>query len=1366
MHVIPSHLNKVMRPALLFLKWIHDDINSFKEWIKENRVSLVFDGLDHGVFILGHREKILSSTQFNKRIIFKAIRLLDGLSISDLKDDKDDQLVFDDEVEPPIVETIPGNTSRVIRNKLIRPEKDEILSEVIDNKKKELPNKDAREAEDNVKRSTLKKEGVLKHIPKTEIETEDKKVIEELPADNKIKLKSINVSSLERLLMEEKRQNDLKKKKAEETMEVQKDIAEETDIKIDLPINRYNETEVDDDIVEASSVIVENDLTINPNSTKSIFDILDSKIPNSEKGLEIIEEHQYTNLRNSNETKEVSDMRRKMLADHGVELSSVVDTMKKHIVPVKIFKDVPPENPYSKNTFQHFHDAYKENLKDSDFANILISPSNATFPLFLEKMEKINITDNEFKGYRLKLKYRTHNNRTLNASIKVPELLDDGTLYIGGSKKLIQLQDANKPVIKNGDSVIVSTAYNKIFVEVSGKFISYEQKKFIKALSIFNDDHPVFKARVTTTSDSNVLESHVYRNLVSTNLLALCDSFIRVSSPDISIDFRGASSIDNEEKLNEYNKSVNKDILENNNVKNYKVSILGIAYGNTVYHIPETDRFIWNNILYNTHIEFLTELCNKIDRTSLDLALKSASTQTYKQIKFYQVELLNRKIPIIYILMTAISLSDILKKLKDMKFIDYKLYPVDTSTRKYKNTSDYGFIRFADRMIVIRYINKPFAELLFSPLVSLDLSKEKLVNITQILQKLVGSSNFLNYVSNFVEYTIDPMTERVLKFYGLPYDFVGLMIYSCMLLTSYKTTYPSDASNYRLITTEELINRILYEKINKAVSIYTNRIKAGGNPTLDIREDAVLEAVLGLRTLAEYNPLSPFRTLIDTRNKSYSGHLGINASRAYSMVTRMFNDNSLGTETASTPYTDKAGVTKNIPMNVRIKDLSGQYDTSLGPDEQDASTMNSFVDSYIPFSDKESPPRKIMQNTQYKHVLPVADADYMLISSYADEIAAYMTPNFSYVAKMDGIVEEINGKFIKIRYNDSKVDIIPMDAVQRNSDKGYWIKNELVPEDSIKIGAKFKKDDIIAYNKDWFKRKPNGKLGLVVGPRVHVLICDADQVWEDSTILFTDLSRKLSTKVVKKISKAVAINSEIRNYITQIGKEVGPDDILFEYKNTSADVALAAIFANSDTLQLKSVKSGYKGRITDIKVFYRNMTGLDMSDSMKKYLKELTKNQKEVNNMSTVSNVSADELRDPLSKYTLDSSPTNLSGGKFSKVNGEKISDGQVMIEYYIEFTDRVGGGDKLVVSRALKLEPSVVYPEELKPVGSLSGKKPSLIIDTYSPLARMTGGLIDEGRLNLILDHIAITNCAILDIPIEKGSQLDYVSSKKKIKK
>lgn len=380
----------------------------------------------------------------------------------------------------------------------------------------------------------------------------------------------------------------------------------------------------------------------------------------------------------------------------------------------------------------------------------------------------------------------------------------------------------------------------------------------------------------------------------------------------------------------------------------------------------------------------------------------------------------------------------------------------------------------------------------------------------------------------------------------------------------------------------------------------------------------------------------------------------------------------------------------------------------------------------------------------------------MLVSSYADEVAVYQTPEFSYISKGSGKIKKVTKELVLIEYDDKSVDAISLENVSRNSDKGYYLKSDFILDEKFKEGSKIKKGDIIAYNPMFYKKKSDGNVGLAIGKLCWVLFCDGEAVWEDSCLPFSDLAESLSTKLVKRVARVIDLNTEIRNWRLDIGAEVEPNDILFEYKILTDDDTINELYSNAESLSLKEVDAHSRGRIVDIRVYYRETKTSSMSSSVRKFIKSVDDVQRVQRHMQDL-----DQCTDTFTKSINDARPQKLTRDKYSKINGDTLENGQMLVEYFIETLDRLGPGDKIVVDRALKGEPSVILDKSLRPYGAESNRKCSLLSASMGFLARMTGGMTLHGMLLSILLDIACESRYLLGIPAEEGTLLDYISNR-----
>ena len=1117
--------------------------------------------------------------------------------------------------------------------------------------------------------------------------------------------------------------------------------------KIDLPSDTGDiiTNEEEEFLVEEEAPVIRDviyDPKVKQTSRENFEAIL--KVDNNKAAVELNEIHNYTSLKESIETEEVRAMRKASMSRFGMDTSEVVDLIKTHKIPSRKFKLHDKATAYNDTMFDTYEDTYREVLSNVDLENILLHPSKGSYPIFLENYEVQKIENINNKMEQIKVSYMTHDGTPLEFTINKPVPVDStGQLLINGSKKNIVHQDAPMPVSKEGKYVKVSSSYNKMFLELKGKYASSEQKRLIKMMQLYSKESGFLKVKTTEE-----LDDFIYNNMVSYNLIHMNKHFAGLINQSIDIDFRGVKLATPDETT-----QFKDDIIKSKYKYNTPLTIIGVYKKHMVYHDPDQDIIIFNHQVLTTE-NFIRSLLEEND-PQLYKKCVSNKKDTLSQINSVYVKLMGKSLPLIYVLMVAKPLKEILDILRDVQKLEYKIVTNEILDKNpIPNDFGLGVIRLADKSIVLRY-NNVINEMLLLPLVMTDLTEYESLNITTMMSDLVGNYNTQLYIENFIEFFIDPLTERVCKYLNIPYDFCGLLIYAASLFGSYKTSYVSDARNYRLLTTEEVINRVTYEVIAKELSASLARQKRGSRPKIVIPPDAVIKKLQELPNMSEANNLSPFRTIRSIRSKSYKGHMGMNMDAAYKTPARFFNKASFGAETGGMAFTSNAGITKDLPVNVRIKSLIGEYDLKFNPEGTPSAYAFSFIESYVPYLTYDSSARYIMTNAQFSHILSVESADPRLISSRADEMAIGLAPEFGYVAKQPAVVLDVNERFIVLENQDKTVDVIPLFRINRNADKGYYTPNRMMLAKEYKKGDRISETDIVAYNPLYYKKRSNGAIALADGPLVWCLVADSDGVWEDSTLIGQTLSRKLATRIVKKRARVLPLNTEIRDYNISIGQAVDPSDILFKYKPLSDDLALNEFFSNMEEVELMGVESHHKGILSDIRLYYRTGS-VTMSDSMKRFIQTIDDIQRVGQKMET-----PEESTDGFQKSVYNHRPIRLEGGSESKMGGEIIGNGEILIEYYIEILDNAGPADKLVISRALKQEPTEVLNDDQLPRGLETGRVCDIIMDTYSNLARMTGGMILEGKLNTVILHQAIRNRIILNRPPESGSILDYKSSK-----
>lgn len=877
-----SQLLKVFNPLLLFLEWFKSDEDGFKNWLITNKLTIVFEGSTGKTFVLSGRKNFPKISNFKFVYVMRLLHLVDGKPLTEV--------------------------DKMISEELTEEEKSQLIEEPLtDDIIEEIDNSETIEEE-------IKELNILTHQSEKPMEQLKKNsVINEVKETIYRNIKGIDTDKI---------------MKGRTMMVDDQDYESKVDVE---DMNEIIEVERDAKVIEdISEIEISESMTSVKGSRKDYFAILESDLSEEEKSVELIEQHNYTQLKNSVETPEIAKMRKNAMKNYGRTVDEIVRDMKSHKLDIDEYKGIDPESSYNHSTVTHLGKSYRERIGEDELKNILNLGINLTYPIFTTEIKETDKSDREFLGKEVTISMETHNGVKLDPiKLDIPEVRDN-KMFIGGSWKYISMQNIPKVVIKTDQNVIYTTSYNKVITELSGKYPNMRVKQVVMTLKAFSKHTAILKVKTT-----DELGDFIYNNLVSYNLMYINKHFSGCVDENMNVDLRGLGK-DEESGM----------------------TLLGHISDEKILHDPEKDIVLYKGSEYDSIEFFVTVLRSQNPEVFDQCVVKNVSTSG---INTPYAKIMNKRIPIILLLCIAMPLKELLDKLSKENGLEYKVVKNGTVVDKLKNNDKYGVIRLKDYSIVMKY-NNNLNEILLTFLTELDLSEYDTFDITNIMQDYAQNANTALYIENFIDLFIDPETARVCRMYNIPDDFVGLFIYGCSLFTSYKTARKSDIRNYRVITADEIINRCVYDVLAKELSDNAARVKRGSRAKVVIPRDAVIRKLQSLPSLSESNPLSPFRVISANSEVTFKGHMGINEPRAFTLDVRAFNPNNLGTETTATSYSGTAGITKHLPFNPVINDVTGSYEYHESVDTLDPSNLHSFVESYVPYASSDHIVRRIMMS--------------------------------------------------------------------------------------------------------------------------------------------------------------------------------------------------------------------------------------------------------------------------------------------------------------------------------------------------------------------------------------------------------------------
>ena len=593
-------------------------------------------------------------------------------------------------------------------------------------------------------------------------------------------------------------------------------------------------------------------------------------------------------------------------------------------------------------------------------------------------------------------------------------------------------------------------------------------------------------------------------------------------------------------------------------------------------------------------------------------------------------------------------------------------------------------------------------------------------------------TTFITYYHFFV----DAITADVCQHYHLPNNIADMLIYAANLLADNNCASEQSASLYR-IRSSEIIPAMIHYHLAVAIAKYNNSV---GSKTRDnklvFNRMTIMNELMATQTVSTASALNPMIELHDNETISKKGYGGVNEDKAYTEAKRSFDESMIGKMGMSTPNSANVGMVRQLSVDPKISSVRG-YTNADDPYETDYTDLQlaSFSELLTPGTvTHDDAIRTAIATSQTGHILPVDDAEPVLVSNGMDEIAAsYLSDEFAVTAKEDGQVIDISGGYMIVQYASKKKQAIPVDSrYSFNPGSGFYVDNKLLS--NFQKGDKFVKNDILAYHPKFFSKDSSGMVRMNLGPIAKVAFCGTYATYEDAGIITNKMSRRLGTHVTMCQATKIEAMDDIES-VVKVGDEVEIGDplIVFGLGDTgdkSVDAFLRSfrdIGSSLDTAK-RVIKSKHAGTVKAIKM-YTNKSMDKLSPSLFELLDKHFKENKERKKI-------LDKYDNSDSVYklgTLYSYPTAPIQGQ--TIKGIRCD---VMIEIYIEHGDDVSVGDKCVVYAASKQVISEVIPDGQEPYAeSDPNEEISMFVAPGAILKRMIPSVVLTAAANKVLINL-----------------------------
>ena len=1003
--------------------------------------------------------------------------------------------------------------------------------------------------------------------------------------------------------------------------------------------------------------------------------------------------------------------------DLKIKGTTIEDLQKMKVKDVKVKpKDVSnavetPNKNMSTMTFYERNKTYVNEVMPKDLANSIMALNNKSLPIFIRDI-KVEDTSNEL-NYKETYTISLEDSNRQRATIKVdiPKVVDDRFLWLGGGKKTIKNQTYLYPVVKlREDQVVISSNYNKMHItRIDTKSISSVErlKRFMKQdddakkLASFGNAHSVNRAgNFVTTVEYDELAKFMKqfksgKTVIYFNMMEATKAFekrsIKVKDGYMPIGFVGEKPI--------------------------SIQIDGTQK-------TEDGKSITDII---------------VDSLSEDLRTKYYKVRSPKRLMYVNVKIMGQFVAVSALLGFWEGIETMLKKAN----IEYRL---DDHMPRELSPSE-SVIRFADTFLI--YKETVDAELLLNGIRMLNTEKWNLTDFNnkepymEYFNKAYGKASIANALLNFYEWFIDPVTYEILEDLDLPTDIVSLIIYAVSLLADSQHTSQTNQRISR-VRSFEIIPMILYGILARQ---YVDYRSSNGRKKFSVQQDSVIAELLKVPTVEETSTLNPTLEIEGTHGVSMSGFHGINLDDSFTHANRSYDKSMTGIIAPSSSPDAGVGRNKCLSMEPQLEGVRGYPKVS----ETDAE-INKLKDVNL-FSPGElsmptaatidDPTRLGHAIKQSKHVIPVEDSDPVLVSNGFEEVERFeLSSDFVVNADEDGEVVEVNEqlKLIVVKYKSGKTRAVNLgNQIVKNGGGGFYLNNQLVTD--LKLGDKFKKDDVIAYHKNFFTNSKYNNCRANMGTLTRVAIMSAYNTYEDATFITEELSERCATKLIERKQAVIGKNSNLL-YVAKEGDEIRVGDTLVAYDTSYDDSDLNALLdslgSDEDLKDMvregsrNTIKSKHSGVIRQITI-YSTVDLEELSPSLQKYVKKyygtIEKKKKLL------------ESYDPDGKNSImkcgilcTETTKKIEPNKFGTIQGQHVED-SVLINFYIEELEPLEVASKIANFSGLKNTVGEVIPKGYEPYSDyLPDKKFGTIIAENSILKRMTPSILTVGFANKLV--------------------------------
>ena len=988
-------------------------------------------------------------------------------------------------------------------------------------------------------------------------------------------------------------------------------------------------------------------------------------------------------------------------------IQEVIKSEEKYVIPKKKIKANTINPAYKELRAYNFEKAYNDKLFMHDLARILLHFSKCDPALYLLNDPEIeDISTDIDKLYLVTVEYEDENRRRHKFKFRLPKMYQDRYLFLSEQKWNIIHQKTPFPVTKIGpDRAQVVSNYNKIMMERYGQNVSAKITKLKKILEGANCPRSVKPIRGDVT---RLNKAH----LTTIEFDELGSKFNKITVDGTSIYFAVDDALAVIPPHTMKSDNTLYPIAANRRAEKYYY-LSGAT--NHVYDADDKDLGELSDWLVDLIAEKHPDFKDQFDDVS-------AGTK----FMYVRGKISGTWMPLILIMCAADpgGLTAVMDKAK----LNYQFTP---SRPRNLDTNNKGVIAFTDGYLI--YDRYPYENSLLMNGLSVIPSKtysyydmgnrDTYVEIFDLLYK---RRNLIDGIESFYYLEIDPITEDVLSHLGMPTEFTSLLLYANGIMADNSYAMDSAYEQCRLRSNEIVMAR-LYDLLAKAYELFKTK-----DEKFSIKENALIKALLEERIVDPHSKLNIALELEGDNQVKLKGPHGMNEERSFTLEKRAYHPSMQGIIGMNSAYSGEAGINRHMSLNSNVIDARGFVQPNKK--EYDGTELETPAELLNPFDVESSDPERVaMAISQAKHCVPVVDSQPSLVSYDMERVAPYMSNDYTTVSKKPGVVKEIANDVMIVQYDDGTYQDVDLgESPNKNTDGGFYIMNKQITD--LKVGDRFEADQIIAYDPKAIAEKDMfGDYLSDTGTLARVAIVSNGAVYEDATYLTDDLAERMSTYIT--IDKTVHLSrfSNVKKIVKK-GQHVQANEPILYFEEADdifSSQMLQQIAEESEdedeiTASMAPVFSKVTGVIKDIKIYYTCDID-EMSPSLQKLIKsynaEVSKRHKTI-----------EKYIDPRDAQTIVPPCEKVVPDSTGRVKGKKMPK-DIMIEFYIEYRDKMSGGDKMSNMYALKGVCCDIIPKGLEGFTEFNPeRKIDAYLSAFGLFKRMVFSLEKTGALTKIL--------------------------------